>query len=189
MTSNKRVQPIVPSMHLQLFLSAPHPCCSQPNTAQLSKSCFKHTTWSSIYSKCFHPFAPRVSSFCPLRELHLVEPQAFVSFLRVNPQPSSTSLGPDEGVTPPFLILLITRPTLRPTPRLTLNPRIGPYLLGLPKPMRNQSKPSLIFIPLHFPCFLRDSIGRTPIGRGFPTTTTTEEPHQVVFRATPVGPR
>ncbi|QCD78642.1 hypothetical protein DEO72_LG1g2278 [Vigna unguiculata] len=57
-----------------------------------------------------------------------------------------------------------------PTFRLcsNLNPRLGFYLLGFPKPVRFEPKHYTRTIPLRFPRFLRDSIGGTPIGRAFP---------------------
>jgi len=71
-----------------------------------------------------------------------------------------------------------------PIHQLTLNPRLGPYLLGLPqtseKPERTKRNLHLRVFPLCFPCLPRGSIGRTPIGRGFPASTAIEEPHQLV---------
>jgi len=49
-----------------------------------------------------------------------------------------------------------------------LNPRLGFYLLGFPKPVRFEPKHYTRTIPLRFPRSLRDSIGGTPIGRAFP---------------------
>jgi len=64
------------------------------------------------------------------------------------------------------------------------NPRLGFYLLGFLKPVRFQPKHYTRTISLRFPCSLHDSIGGMLIGRAFSANIATEEPHQVVFRAT-----
>ncbi|QCE00089.1 hypothetical protein DEO72_LG7g1375 [Vigna unguiculata] len=86
-----------------------------------------------------------------------------------------------------MIVLVESTPTIRLCS--DPNPRLGFYLLGFPKLVRFEPKHYTRTILLRFPCSKRESIGGTPIGRAFPAKTATEEPHQVVFRATPAGPR
>jgi len=81
-----------------------------------------------------------------------------------------------------MIVLVESTPTIRLCS--DPNPRLGFYLLGFPKPVRFEPKHYTRTIPLRFPRSKRESIGGMPIGRAFPAKTATEEPHQVVFRAT-----